>query len=75
MMYIAEPLSYFRNHAQQEQAGINVVLLSRIEWFEIATEAYEEGYFIESLSEYKISLINLLRDSVGLSKIYNRTKN
>ena len=75
MVYIAEPLSSFRSHQGQEQAGINVVLLSRIEWFEITKEAYEIGYFIETLDEYKLALICLLKDSVGFLKALAELKN
>ncbi len=63
MAYIVESLSSFRRHAQQEQAGINVVILSRIEWYEIAKEAYENGYFIENVQEYKQCLLQFINDA------------
>ena len=61
MVYIAEDLSSCRKH---EQYSMNTVLLSRIEWFELIKEAYEIGYFIENIDEYRRALSHLLTDSV-----------
>lgn len=74
MVYIAEALSSFRMHEQQEQAGINVILLSRIEWFELAKEAYEIGYFIENIEEYKSALLSIIKDSFGLLEAVEKVK-
>lgn len=74
MAYITEPLSSFRRHIEQEQAGVNSVLLSRVEWFDLVSEACTQGYFIENIQEYKTALLLLLKDSVDLQKFVDLNK-
>ena len=52
LAYIVNPLSSFRIHNNQEQSNINVIILSRIEWYKIFVEEYDDKYFIESNDEY-----------------------
>ena len=52
LAYIVNPLSSFRIHNNQEQSNINVIILSRIEWYKIFIEEYDNKYFIETNDEY-----------------------
>ena len=52
LAYIVNPLSSFRIHNNQEQSNINVIILSRIEWYRVFVEEYDAKYFIESNDEY-----------------------
>ena len=52
LAYIVNSLSSFRIHNNQEQSNINVIILSRIEWYKIFVEEYDDKYFIESNDEY-----------------------
>ncbi len=47
-----EPLSLYRRHEAQEGQKDDVILLSRIEWFHLATEYYDRRIFLERWGSY-----------------------
>jgi glycosyltransferase involved in cell wall biosynthesis len=73
--YTFGALSSFRRYEQQEQDSMNTVLLSRIEWFKIVKEAYQIGYFIDNIEEYRSVLLIWIKDSVGLLENAEKVKN
>ena len=48
-----DALSFFRRHEEQEGQGIDVVILSRIEWYEINNEYFERKVFPYTEDDYK----------------------
>lgn len=63
-----EPLSFYRRHGNQEGQQPEVVLLSRIEWFELITSYYKRGVFL-SHGDYIQAIGHLYNDSKGLVKV------
>ena len=56
-----DPLSYFRQHEDQEGQQKDAILLSRLEWFRLATDCYGRHLFLERWEEYE-HLLELWRD-------------
>ncbi|HDR5116798.1 TPA: methyltransferase domain-containing protein, partial [Bacillus anthracis] len=80
VVYIQEPLSYFRQHSGQNQKQMHFILMTIEEWIELITDAHNSG-FLNSEQDYKESLSYclenagfILKDAVrsgGLNQIYN----
>ena len=54
-----DSLSFYRRHENQEGQQVDVVLLSRIEWYELDTEYYKRNQFIHTQDEY-LKLLDIL---------------
>ncbi|MHB0801634.1 glycosyltransferase [Bacillus thuringiensis] len=80
VVYIQEPLSYFRQHSGQNQKQMHFILMTIEEWIELITDAHNSG-FLKSERDYKESLSYclenagfILKDAVRrgeLNQIYN----
>lgn len=57
-----DALSYYRRHPSQEGCQPDVIMLSRIEWYEIIEEAYTRGYFLQTEAEHRQALQRLYDD-------------
>lgn len=57
-----EPLSWYRRHDGQEGQQPDVVVLSRIEWFQLNTEYYERKALGYTEEDYRKACANLVRD-------------
>jgi glycosyltransferase involved in cell wall biosynthesis len=53
LVYISEPLSYFRIHSKQNSQKPEVYIQGVIAWYELIKHSYETG-IIKNLEEYKI---------------------
>ncbi|MCR5439574.1 MAG: glycosyltransferase [Selenomonas sp.] len=51
-----DALSYFRRHDEQEGQGVDVVLLSRIEWLKLGEEYYRRNVFLHTRKDYEAGL-------------------
>lgn len=59
LVVFRDSLSYYRRHDEQEGQQIEVVLLSRIEWFKLISEYYNRKLFITTKEDYKKGLERL----------------
>lgn len=57
-----EPLSWYRRHAGQEGQQIDVVVLSRIEWFQLNSEYYERKALGYTRADYCTACEHLIAD-------------
>ncbi|TKH07580.1 glycosyltransferase, partial [Bacillus wiedmannii] len=62
VVYIQEPLSYFRQHSGQNQKQIHFILMTIEEWIELIIDAYNSG-FLSSERDYKESLSYCLENA------------
>ncbi|HDV8364878.1 TPA: glycosyltransferase [Bacillus cereus] len=62
VVYMQEPLSYFRQHSGQNQKQMHFILMTIEEWIELIIDAYNSG-FLSSESEYKESLSYCLENA------------
>ena len=44
VVYIKEPLSYFRQHSGQNQKQMHFILMTIDEWIELIIDAYNSGF-------------------------------
>ena len=44
VVYIQEPLSYFRQHSGQNQKQMHFILMTIDEWIELIIDAYNSGF-------------------------------
>ncbi len=44
VVYIHEPLSYFRQHSGQNQKQMHFILMTIEEWIELIIDAYNSGF-------------------------------
>lgn len=58
-VYCVEPLSYFRQHTGQNQRKTEIQKVAIKEWFQLITEARQDG-FLNSEKDYKVALVNYL---------------
>lgn len=59
LVVFRDSLSYYRRHDDQEGQQIEVVLLSRIEWFKLINEYYNRKLFITTEEDYRKGLERL----------------
>lgn len=62
VVYIQEPLSYFRQHSGQNQKQMHFILMTIDEWIELIIDAYNSG-FLSSERDYKESLSYCLENA------------
>ncbi len=62
VVYIKEPLSYFRQHSGQNQKQMHFILMTIDEWIELIIDAYNSG-FLSSERDYKESLSYCLENA------------
>lgn len=70
-----EELSYYRRHSQQEGQNIDVVFLSRIEWYNLITFYFRTKKFIYDKNEYIASINNLVNEYGKLNEVCDRCSN
>lgn len=58
IIYIAEPLSFFRQHDGQDQKNIQTQIIGAKELYEMVKDSYINGYFINNKEDY-ISCLRL----------------
>ena len=67
-----EPLSYYRRHEAQEGQQPDVLLLSRIEWYELIEDYYKRDIFIhkpwERLPIYKMFIDEAQEEAIALKR-------
>ena len=63
-VYISDPLSYFRIHAQQDQRSNMMKLKASIEWFGLFIDAHKNNLFLQDRAKFLSLLTNKLE---GLS--------
>ncbi|MCI4060414.1 glycosyl transferase family 2, partial [Bacillus cereus] len=63
VVYIQEPLSYFRQNSGQNQKQMHFILMTIEEWIELIIDSYMSGFLI-SESDYKESLCFCLENEV-----------
>jgi len=51
-IYISEPLSYFRIHANQDQRGNTIKIMASIEWFGLFFDAHKNQLFLQDRTEF-----------------------
>jgi glycosyltransferase involved in cell wall biosynthesis/SAM-dependent methyltransferase len=59
MIYLTEPLSYFRFHSEQSANMSKVFIKGSIAWYYLARSSYEKGLI--NLNEYKATLNNWIK--------------
>ncbi|EOO23858.1 glycosyltransferase [Bacillus cereus VD133] len=62
VVYIPEPLSYFRQHSGQNQKQMHFILMTIEEWVELITDAHNNG-FLNAENDYKESLSYCLENA------------
>lgn len=55
-VYIAEPLSYFRIHAGQDQRKKSTALHAQLEWLQLLLDAHHHGMYITDPAEFRAHL-------------------
>ena len=71
----AQPLSCYRRHAAQEGQQQSVLVLSRIEWFELNTEYLEKRRaFDYGWADYRAACRGLLSDSERIRPLAKRVR-
>lgn len=56
-VYIAEPLSFFRLHQGQDQNNFINIIIGTSEWYYFIKESFDNGLYINTLDEFKRTLI------------------
>lgn len=64
-----EPQSYYRRHPAQEGQQVDVVLLSRCEWYELITEYYRKKRFLIRHQDYIDALGNMYNEYKKIKNI------
>ncbi|MDA1632255.1 glycosyltransferase [Bacillus cereus] len=67
VVYIEEPLSYFRQYGGQNQSEMQCKLRAMEEWMELIIDAYNSG-FLNCEQDYKECLIHCLENTAFLMK-------
>ncbi len=67
VVYIEEPLSYFRQHSGENQKQMQFTLKTIEEWIELIIDAYNSG-FLNCEQDYKECLTNCLENTVLIIK-------
>ena len=67
-VYLADELSAFRIHRNQEQQQTKVIVEGAVEWYRLLYESYNEGFFINDLFEFK----EILKKRQSFSMILQR---
>ena len=70
LMLYRDALSYYRRHDEQEGQGIDVVLLSRIEWLELGKEYYRRNVFLHTRKDYEAGLRTLAAEYDEQAVVY-----
>lgn len=65
-IYISEPLSYFRLHAEQDQRGNKVKIIASIEWFRLAFDAHKHHQFLDD----RAAFLNRLSEKLAGFTVY-----
>ena len=60
-VYISDPLSYFRMHAEQDQRGGSIKVNASMEWYGMFIDAHKQQLFIQDRAEF----LNLLAGKMG----------
>lgn len=60
-----DPLSSYRRHGGQEGQLMDVILLSRLEWFSLITDGYNRQPYRFSQQEYEAVLLRIYQESVN----------
>ncbi len=60
-VYLSEPLSYFRMHAEQDQRGGTIKVNASMEWFDMFLNAHKNGLFLQDRADF----LNLLASKIG----------
>lgn len=67
LVLFREPLSCYRRHGSQEGQQPEVILLSRLEWLQLAGEYYQRGIFLDA-EGYKQTKEQLWQDYLQLGR-------
>ncbi|MDY7991543.1 glycosyltransferase [Paenibacillus polymyxa] len=73
VVYLTEPLSYFRQHSGQNQANPKYKVLGIDEWLCIINEARKNGFFENDLT-FKETIINYIKSSLDIIFFYQKLK-
>lgn len=69
-IYIAEPLSYFRQHSGQNQKDLNVIIKGFSDWRHLIDDARQLG-FLKSIRDYKEALRNCMKTIMYAIQTFN----
>lgn len=70
-IYIAEPLSYFRQHASQNQRNLSYIYRSIPDWYELIEASFELG-FLSDRESYKQAMNNYIKGMLWIVDVYNK---
>lgn len=68
-LYIAEPLSYFRQHSGQNQNNLRYMYKSIPDWFEMIEASREVG-FLQNSKDYQEAISNYIRVTLWIIQTY-----
>ncbi|WP_246317037.1 glycosyltransferase [Paenibacillus agri] len=70
-VYIAEPLSYFRQHAGQNQRNLKYLGKSIPDWYNLIDSAHSSVY-LKNIKDYKTTLQNYITHMMSIVQVYNQ---